>query len=521
MTSTTWDSDTETARLARQVALDAERSARERNELGQFATPPALADDVMRYVLGLHADPKIRFLEPSCGSGSFFSSLLRSVGDDQRVAEATGVELDPRFAAVAADLWGPRGLKVVEGDFTVPDNTPSAQFSLLVANPPYVRHHHLGAAAKSALVARSKAELGITPSGLSGLYVHFMLLAHRNLAPGAISAWLIPSEFMDVNYGRALKQYLTSKVRLLRIHRFDASDVQFDDALVTSAVVVFENIPPRTADLADFTYGGSVSRPRERFATTIRDLNPTAKWSGRFASQEVRSEDHPLFVEFFKIRRGIATGGNKFFVMPLDAAEKRGFGLEHLRPILPSPRHLKGLEVDSDERGYPDIPLKLAMIDTSKPIELLREDDPALAMYLDEAPESLTGAYLTSRRTPWYRQEERAPAPFLLTYMGRGVDTERPFRFILNRSQAVATNMYLMLYPTPRLQRYLDAEPDGLTRVHEALLGVSGDALRSGGRVYGGGLHKMEPRELAAMDATFIVDLDPERLAGPRQGALL
>jgi hypothetical protein len=49
---------------------------------------------------------------------------------------------------------------------------------------------------------------------------------------------------MDVNYGRVLKRYLTERVTLRRIHRFDASDVQFDDALVTSAVVVFENTPP-------------------------------------------------------------------------------------------------------------------------------------------------------------------------------------------------------------------------------------------------------------------------------------
>src|SRR5690606_13714566 len=116
--------------------------------------------------------------------------------------------------------------------------------SLLVANPPYVRHHHLAANQKRELGALCADQLGIKPSGLSGLYLYFVLLSHRLLSPGAVSAWLIPSEFMDVNYGTALKEYLASQVQLVRIHQYDASEVQFDDALVTSSVVVFKNTPP-------------------------------------------------------------------------------------------------------------------------------------------------------------------------------------------------------------------------------------------------------------------------------------
>jgi hypothetical protein len=58
-------------------------------------------------------------------------------------------------------------------------------------------------------------------SGLAGLYGHFIGLSHAWLAPDAISCWLVPSEFMDVNYGLAIKWYLLDRVTLLRIHRFD------------------------------------------------------------------------------------------------------------------------------------------------------------------------------------------------------------------------------------------------------------------------------------------------------------
>ena len=60
------DNPTETRRQAIQAAVDATRSAAERNRLGQFATPNALAIDIARYVDSLIDDRKrgVRFADP-------------------------------------------------------------------------------------------------------------------------------------------------------------------------------------------------------------------------------------------------------------------------------------------------------------------------------------------------------------------------------------------------------------------------------------------------------------------------
>jgi hypothetical protein len=69
-----------------------------------------------------------------------------------------------------------------------------------------------------------------------------------------------------------------------------------------------------------------------------------------------------------------------------------------------------------------------------------------------------------------------------------------------------------MLYPIGLMADYLEENPAAITTVHKALLSLSADDLRHGGRVYGGGLHKMEPRELAALNAKVLIDTDPARL---------
>lgn len=503
--------DIEVERLLIQKSLDDERTPGERNEMGQFATPPALAEDIISLVLDMNLPTEFDFIEPSCGSGSFYSALLRMAGD-HRIRSARGVEIDTRFAAAATRLWSGTGFDVEAADYTRWSASTEEKFDLLVANPPYVRHHHLDAALKSQLAARAMNELGLRPSGLSGLYVHFILASHRSLRPDALSAWLIPAEFMDVNYGEVLRTYLASRVTLISIHTFDPADVQFEGALVSSAVVVFRNSTPSSGDKALFTYGGTLAHPREERLVPISGLDPKSKWSSIRRRSEI-DWDGPTLADFFVIRRGIATGANGFFVIDRSEAVDRGFDEMHLTPMLPSPRHIDGVVVDTDRTGWPILDRQRALVDCRLPEDEVAAADPALAHYFATADAlGIRDRYLLKNRRPWYRQEERFPAPFLCTYMGRAANEDRPFRFILNRSRAIATNVYLMLYPRRVLSQFLDDNPRRLDSVHQALLAVTSDEQRHGGRVYGGGLHKIEPKELGSLPAERLIALDAQLL---------
>ena len=509
----------EARRQALQSAIDLRKSAAERNRLGQFATPYALAEEIARYVSSV-ADGRlsgIRFADPAVGTGSFFSAALAVFGPG-RIEHAVGVERDPDLCDVARTLWAQVGLEVVQADFTriVASSRCPAAPNLVLTNPPYVRHHHLDRSEKQRLQSLVYRLTGVTVNGLAGLYVYFMLLATAWMEDGGYAAWLVPSEFMDVSYGTGLKRYLTDRVTLVRAHRFDPEDVQFVDALVSSAVLVFRKAPPPPGHVVEFTLGGSIQTPHASECVPLEQLRDARKWTvypnhPRNDRRTSRAGDEMTLGDLFRIQRGIATGSNKFFILKRREAESRGFPKRYLRPILPSPRFLKTTVIEADQDGYPVIEPQLCLIDCDLPEAVLRVRHPALWEYLQTAEAcGIKDRYLVSRRNPWYRQEQRKPAPFLCTYMGRGSDQKRPFRFIWNHSQAIGTNLYLMLYPKQSLTWLLRKHPDSAADVFALLNQVTGHELRGEGRVYGGGLNKIEPSELGRISASAFVDRWPE-----------
>ena len=147
--------------------------------------------------------------------------------------------------------------------------------------------------------------------------------------------------------------------------------------------------------------------------------------------------------------------------------------------------------------------LPLFLLDCPLPECVVRQDFPDLWQYLQSGKETVSGRYLCRSRKPWYSQENRPAPTFLCTYMGRGKkDAKRtPFRFILNHSNATAANVYLLLYPKLELSLAISAQPTIKKRIWKWLNGLTSDTVTSEGRVYGGGLYKIEPRELGNVPA--------------------
>ncbi len=502
----------EARRLVLQDVLDAKKDGAERNRMGQFATPTGLAVAVLRYAKAqFDKSENVRFIDPAIGTGSFYSALL-DVFPKTRIGAAVGYEIDPHYGVPAAELWGDTGLDIRLEDFTKAEVPKDAEkFDLLICNPPYVRHHHILSGDKQRLRLHAQDSCGVEFNGLAGLYCYLLGLSHAWMRDGGLAGWLIPSEFMDVNYGVSVKRYLLEKVTLLHIHRFDPNDVQFGDALVSSAVVWFRKAPPPVRHEVRFTYGGSLQQPKLERLVPVATLCRDPKWTHYPMKESHEVTDGTVLGDFFNIKRGLATGNNSYFILSVEEIERRGLPMEAFKPILPNPRYLPDDEVKADKKGNPILERQLFLLDPPWTKEKIRKHYPKLSAYLEEGKaQGIPEGYLCRHRKPWYTQENRPPAPYLCTYLGRSDKKNgRPFRFILNNSQATSANVYLMLYPKSLIERVLKDRPELKRRIWVYLNEICPKAMLGEGRFYGGGLHKLEPRELGNVPAGFILDLLP------------
>lgn len=502
----------EPKRIVEQIQLDGSKTSLERNRLGQFATPNLLAIEILKCSKALLPDNQaIHFLDPAIGTGSFYSALLQ-LFPAEKIKSATGYEIDQDYAEAALKLWAGTSLELNIADFTesVPPQNEDVKSNLLICNPPYVRHHHLSSDKKMFLKRLGIKATGIELSGLAGLYCYFLLAAHGWMAQNGIACWLIPSEFMDVNYGGKIREYLLDRVTLLRVHRFAPDDLQFTDVLVSSSVIWVRNTKPTHNYSIEFTEGGSISNPISSTTISSTRLKNLSKWNSSSISstQDTKTYSNIKLSDLFTVKRGIATGANDFFILTPERIHEHCIPSELLTPILPSPRYLLDDEIFSDNQGNPSLERKLFLLTCKYPMEYLQVRYPSVRAYLQQGEDNgISGRYLCKHRSLWYLQETRHPAMFLCPYMGRNQSkNSKPFRFILNHSKAIAPNVYLMMYPKPYLEALMSSNPDLIKSIWEALNSIPIQSLIHEGRVYGNGLHKLEPKELANTPADLLLE---------------
>ena len=111
--------------------------------------------------------------------------------------------------------------------------------------------------------------------------------------------------------------------------------------------------------------------------------------------------------------------------------------------------------------------------------------------------ERISKRYLCAQREVWYFQERREASPLSGIVHGQVKwRSECPIRFFVNFSSAIVTNVFLNLYPTLELNSALGGDRERMIEFVNALNAIPGDSVLQAGRAYGGGLHKIEPKEL-------------------------
>jgi hypothetical protein len=467
---------------------------------GTVVTPPEVAGPVVHHLNALRGptDDPIKFGDPAIGGGVFFAHAARLAAN---IESATGVEINPVRAAATAFAHRRTPLRVLTADFLAL-RPELGSWNFITANPPYLRSQDLPEMTGE-LRAQLERSLDLSISGRADLYMYFLLSTHAWMAPDALAAWLIPSEFMVTKAGRTLRRYLSEKVELLQVHVFgDDSRSLFQDVLVASCVVFLRNRPPRTEHRARFTTGPEINRPRSSFFRSMQVLRSRETWNIDALRDDKRPTSGLIALgDLFNVRRGIATGANRIFVVAPERSALLGLTEQTSKPIL-TRAHLLPSDgiILSDADGAPLTEGLAWLIDSNLSFEELRRVAPQLAEYLGANRELALQSALVRRRTPFYKQDAQDAPSFIFTYMSKRKSLPGNDRFFSNYSQARVLNNFLILDPRPQLREALESDGSITVDVLESLRSISQDELSRHGRSYASGLLKLEPSDLRAVE---------------------
>ena len=208
-----------------------------RRVLGQTFTPPVVIESMIAWVAGTGIRPA-RVVDP--GSGS--ARMLLAAGRRWPQAALVGVEIDPLAAIVGRASLAAAGFasrsSVLLGDYRSAALPPAGGPTLFLGNPPYVRHHQIAAPGKEWL-RRAAREQGVPASGLSGLHAHFFLATAGHAVPGDVGVFITAAEWLDVNYGRLVRELLLGALGGQAVHLVEPAAPVFADAAATSVITCF------------------------------------------------------------------------------------------------------------------------------------------------------------------------------------------------------------------------------------------------------------------------------------------
>lgn len=479
------------------------QSIERRKLLGQFMTPPRIASLMARWVLG--CNPRT-ILDPAVGLGIFPWTIFRL----RRNVEVQGIDIDPEMSAAAA-AFVPE-LKTTTTDFlSMPD---LETYDGIICNPPYVRHHVTKLPEE--LFDRCSLIVGERLSRLTNIYALFLIEITRRLTNGGRAAVITPSEYLNADFGVAVKRYLVERGFLSGMVIFDHAAEVFGDALTTASIALIESpthASPRDLRLFRVSDTDGVTQLEEELASNGRFLkhpepvegcpasvathyasvslapsllDPHSKW--HFLGLAEPQVNGSTLGDYVRCCRGIATGANDFFTIRPSEAEAFGLPPECLIPCITKSAHVPGnYFTENDLARLITANKRVFLVDTAA-------DHSAVKDYLALGKSrGVHNRYLPAHRNPWYALEKREPAPLWVTVFGRG-----GFRFISNHTRALNLTTFHCIYPH-RL-------PPGIS-IDELASLLSGErcrqAIQEQMRVYGGGLGKLEPCDVLRIRMPF------------------
>lgn len=492
-------------------------SVEHRKAFGQVFTPTRIAQFMINWVTEQLQEGTL--LDPALGLGIFFRQLyLHKKINSYRLE---GFEVDPELASQVSHLFSSLPLEFTchQKDFLL--DQEDYLYDGIICNPPYIHFQDYQQSLHLIQTFNQKYQLHL--NGFSNIYALFLIKSLQRLKVKGRAAFILPSEFLNADYGKSIKEWLIEKRNLTHLIIFDPQIQLFNGFLTTSAILLFEGEAQKklqifnVRDMKDLEKierqilsDQHIENNLEQEQFMYHQLDPKIKWKYYYSKSNYNFSIHAgkedlkflvPFESFASTRRGIATGANNFFTLTQEEVEHWGLDSEYLSPCLTRASHVqKSIFAENDYRQLKESNKKVYLLNFRN-----QKPDDALLNYLKwgKSQEYHT-RYLTQHRNPWYRMEFTYPADLLVKTFSR-----KPVVFIQNQTQVLNLTCFHGIYLTELGQKYKDIIFLYL------ITDLARDIFERERREYGLGLGKFEPNDIKkalVFDFTQITINDQERL---------
>lgn len=296
-------------------------------DTGSFYTPVSLIDYMVSYI-----KPRVQphsILEPSAGDGRFVNAL-RCFNAPIALVEREKKKVDALRAQFGDTC------RIYGNDFVSFSLQTDDSYDLVIGNPPYIAKKKVlkeEAEATQRLVQSFGLEMGV----FQNLWVSFVLASIRVLSREGAIFFVLPFEFLQIQYAEKLREFLEKRFNTIEIITFEKrvfEDIEQDICLVYMANEA------KAKSYVQYTTLTSANEPTQLFQSQISRNKPIKKWSNCILNDEetekLRSlaNKYPLIGSFGEISPGIVTGANSFFILPKVEMEGLGVPDANVLPVI-------------------------------------------------------------------------------------------------------------------------------------------------------------------------------------------
>jgi len=461
----------------------------ERKALGAYYTH----ETVVRFLVGWGLETRPgSVIDPSCGDGRFLEAAGEMAG-----VRLVGCDVSPQALAETEERLGARGLsaKLLGQDFFTLAPESVEPVELVVGNPPFIRYQRFDDRSRRAALA-SALRLGVRLSRLTSTWAPFLLHATRFLRPGGRLAMVVPAEITQTHYGLRTLEALLHRFASLHLIAFEENffaGAQADTCLLLAdgwgGSGRFVHLTPLSSIHELRLHGGSLGLLGDPVCVELTDGNQTRfseaylEKAERQAWNRVRRHPHVRTVAALaEVTNGYVTGDNEFFHRTRTAAEDAGLPPTWLYPTTRSSRSLLGLRFTADDIATLEAQGTAHHLLVPQE-DLFTEREPLDRLIAEGKERGTPNRFKCRRRAPWWKVPGLQDADVLVGYMAGA----RP-RASVNDARAFYTNSLHGLRVRPGVSPLLLA-----LGFYSSVTLLS---LEIEGRSYGGGILKIEPREL-------------------------